>query len=308
MLGGVPRRFLVTLLASFIGLAVGATGADAASVTLSPNSQTARAGASVELRATAPAGSSCRLSVGDQRAQITAPTTGKFVISGRVSRRARPRAHTLSLRCAEAQTRTRLKVKRTAANRNARGRLFRGSLHISPVRAAPQDADVATNAPSGPQSTAAFPRSILSASSDAQNWWARNADAITTSFRNGQCTDWTQQRRPDIVQSAYMRRYDRVGPGEVVTSWNAMYWTELATKAGLAIGRSPVVGAIMVYQPGSYGAGTAGHVAVVESVAPDRSFVVSQMNSPYPNTVTWQRYSAEAASTMVNAPGIAFIL
>ncbi len=53
---------------------------------------------------------------------------------------------------------------------------------------------------------------------------------------------------------------------------NAYSWYRLAQRAGLPTGLSPTVGAVAVSEAGN-------HVAVVEVVNPDGSFIVSEMNS-----------------------------
>jgi len=304
------RRPLAILAVSWLAIVLVPAGADAAELTLSPRSQSARSGQLVKLHATAPHAGACRLHVDAQRLRVRAMGPGtRFVVSARVSRRARPGAHSLSLRCATQRMRTRVVVARSTRNRHASGGLFRGRLHISAVKPSsalqPAPGSSATELSWG---SAPFPRSIVSASAEAQQWWASHAAGIVGPFRNGQCTDWAQLRRPDIVQAVYMRTYDRSGPDSVVSSWDARYWPELAAQAGLPVGRRPVVGAIMVFAPGSYGAGSAGHVAVVESVAANGSFVVTAMNAPIVGTVTPQPYDAQSAAAFATDPGIAFIL
>ena len=63
----------------------------------------------------------------------------------------------------------------------------------------------------------------------------------------------------------------------------------------------------MVFQPGSFGAGGVGHVAIVEVVAADGSFGVSNMHAPNVGEVSQQAYSARDAAAMERDPGIAFI-
>jgi len=305
------RRRLAVLVAFCIALGLAPSAAQAADLALTTRSAPARPGQLVKLRATAPAASTCVLRVDAQRLRVTTPSTQRFVISGRVSRRARPGSHSLSLSCSAQRARTRVKVARSAGNRKARGKLF-GQLRISAVASSPapgaEQASSGATASTQPTSTAPFPRPLLPASVQAQLWWTTKAVAILTSFRNGQCTDWAQQRRPDILQNGYTRRFDLVGLASVVTSWDARHWMQLAQQAGLPVGRSPVVGAIVVYQPGYYGTGSAGHVAVVEAVAADGSFEISQMNAPIPGQVTRQKVGAATAAAMAASPGIAFIL
>lgn len=307
------RRLLAPLVASCIALVLAPAGASAAELTLSPRSQQARPAQTVKLRATAPASGTCQLRVDGLRMRVTTTATRTFVIRARVSRRARPGAHSLSLRCSAHRARTRVTVARSAGNRKARGGLFR-SLRISAAQApesgALQEAPAQSPGDYAPVtiSTAPFPRPVIRASAQALLFWASNALSIGNVFRNGQCTDWAQLRRPDVVQSVYMSHFDRFDGGGVVESWNAQYWAQLAAQAGVPVGRSPVVGAVMVFAPGVHGAGGVGHVAVVEAVRSDGSFVISHMNAPTVGKVDQRTYSAQTAGAMATDPGIAFIL
>ncbi|MGH2839249.1 MAG: CHAP domain-containing protein [Solirubrobacteraceae bacterium] len=295
------------LAIAIVCIALLPAGAQASELTLTPRNQQARPGQMLKLRLTADAAQTCRLSVDGRRLQVTTSGAGRFAISGRVSRRARPGGHALSLRCTTGRLSTRARVARRASNRKARGGLLRGRISISAVQSEPIVDAPATAATTLTPSTAPFPRPILSASPQAQQWWQNYGNMVVTSFRNGQCTDWAQRRRPDIVQNGYMRRYDRVGPDQVITSWDAKYWTQHAVEAGMAVSHTPVVGAIMVTAAGSNGAGTAGHVAVVETVASDGSFAITQMHAPNVGEVTWQHYSASKAASVAGDSGIAFI-
>ena len=69
----------------------------------------------------------------------------------------------------------------------------------------------------------------------------------------GQCTWWVAIHRPDLP----------FFPGR---SGDAMNWAKSAAAQGFPVGRMPVVGAVAVLQPGQYGAGPFGHVAMVVAV------------------------------------------
>ncbi|HIW12653.1 MAG TPA: CHAP domain-containing protein [Candidatus Salinicoccus stercoripullorum] len=65
----------------------------------------------------------------------------------------------------------------------------------------------------------------------------------------------------------------------VSNSWgNASNWDSAALGSGMTVSNSPSVGAIMQLDPGQGGAGSMGHVAVVEAVNADGSIQVSEMN------------------------------
>lgn len=75
----------------------------------------------------------------------------------------------------------------------------------------------------------------------------------------GQCTWYVAERR-------------------VVPSWrDAKHWYADAARAGYAVGQLPLPGAILVYD-GGQGRGSYGHVAYVETVYPDGSFVRADSN------------------------------
>ena len=59
---------------------------------------------------------------------------------------------------------------------------------------------------------------------------------------------------------------------------NAADWAHNAAERGMSVNDKPAVGTAVVYGANAGGAGADGHVAVVTSVNPDGSFVVSEMN------------------------------
>jgi|GEM_PF-4601160 len=75
--------------------------------------------------------------------------------------------------------------------------------------------------------------------------------------------------------------YERLGEMgiSIDNSWgNASNWDSAALGSGMAVSNSPSAGAIMQLDPGQGGAGSMGHVAVVEAVNADGSIQVSEMN------------------------------
>ena len=89
-------------------------------------------------------------------------------------------------------------------------------------------------------------------------------------FAYGQCTYYAYERRPDIFIAA--RR-----AGVPNNHWHAYWWADNARKARIPVGEAPVVGAIAVF-PAGYGGSSVGHVAYVEQVNADGSYVVSERN------------------------------
>lgn len=80
----------------------------------------------------------------------------------------------------------------------------------------------------------------------------------------GQCTDYVASRFAWIN-----------GAGNLGDAWN---WAANWRLKGYPTTTTPTPGSVMVAPPGVAGAGGYGHVAVVESVAPDGSFRVSEQN------------------------------
>ena len=127
--------------------------------------------------------------------------------------------------------------------------------------------------------------------------WTTYGAAYVSVFRNGQCTDWAEQRRPDIVMRGTIQLWANHLAGDqlAVANWNGGFWDDTARAAGLPVGTVPLAGAIVTFDPGTQGITAAtGHVAYVESVSPDGSFVVSEMNAPVPYQVSQRRITAAA--------------
>ena len=84
----------------------------------------------------------------------------------------------------------------------------------------------------------------------------------------GQCTWW-----------AYVRRHQL---GLPVGSYfgNGQAWAASAARLGYTVNTTPMVGAIIVFQPGQAGADPAyGHVAIVEQTHEDGSITISESNA-----------------------------
>lgn len=94
--------------------------------------------------------------------------------------------------------------------------------------------------------------------------------ALAGGFPAGQCTEWAFKMRPEIV-------VDSTLANPSLHNWNASHWAANAKAAGFAVGTTPQVGAIVVWQPHVDGAGGPGHVAYVEKVQTG-SFYVSEEN------------------------------
>lgn len=121
---------------------------------------------------------------------------------------------------------------------------------------------------------------------------AQGAGAVGSSnpFPFGQCTWWANQRYYQLHGIFVPWRADAF----------AANWVNQARKFGWHVSNIPIVGAIMVLQPGIQGAYSAGHVGVVERLLGNGSVLASSMNwGTNPRAVT--------DYTFHTGPGVAFI-
>jgi surface antigen len=127
-----------------------------------------------------------------------------------------------------------------------------------------------TYTPPTPAPTTASTSSSSSSSSgsgiigDPQS--ASTSGTFVDNFTPGQCTDWAAQRE-----------YQLFG---LSIPWigNAYQWSYNAPSYGWQVSSTPRFGSIIVLQPGVQGAGSYGHVAVVERVNSDGSVYTSDYN------------------------------
>jgi surface antigen len=120
------------------------------------------------------------------------------------------------------------------------------------------------------------------------DWGTYGADYLAV-FRNGQCTEWAAQRRPDVVEEATVRLWADhfMGRPDLGISWDGGFWDDMARAARLPVGTVPKAGALVTFDPGVMGADlTTGHIAYVESVNADGTFTISEMNAPLAGDVT----------------------
>jgi N-acetylmuramoyl-L-alanine amidase len=116
--------------------------------------------------------------------------------------------------------------------------------------------------------------------------------ALTGSSNNfpyGQCTWWASQR--------YFQLHGVYVPWK--TDANAWQWADRAHDYDWHVSSQPVVGAIVVLQPGVQGAYSLGHVGVVESLS-NGTATVSNMN--------WGASPSQITDSQIYAgPGVSFI-
>jgi surface antigen len=139
-----------------------------------------------------------------------------------------------------------------------------------------------------------------------QRFWHVDGPAVVSLFHNGQCTMWAQERRPDIVRQsieAIVSHELATGQAENMGNWNARHWPANARTAGIPTGHAPRTHALIVFQPGVLGADATGHIAYVQRVYANGSFLISEMHAPVLWRVTHQRLTAADG----RLPGVTFI-
>ena len=106
--------------------------------------------------------------------------------------------------------------------------------------------------------TAAAPVRFARMSTAGPSWAVGTVSGVANGFSYGYCTWWVAHKRP------------------IPWRGNAYQWWWNARAFGFAEGATPRAGAVMVM--GISGTSPQGHVAYVESVNPNGSFLVSEMN------------------------------
>lgn len=311
----IPRRLIWTRLISMLAIwgalassVAVPSPARAASLSLSPTTSSVKAGASAYLMVVLAARvDSCRLVA--LRPDGTGPTLGAITPSKThvewswlVPARTRSAIWRLRATCGPSQATVRLAVDGQSTGRvtlvvDAHVRQFGGPL-----------AAVRTVVPA----VVIAPRiKVLAA-----RWWGISANRILARFQAGssagQCTAYAAWRRPDVIgrvdSLAYAEYLLRGSTGPLAVDWNADTWAADAQRAGMSTGGVPRAGAVIVFAPGAYGADAPyGHVAVVDSVARDGSFTISEMHAPVAGVLSTRAFSARTARAMASDPAVTFI-
>jgi surface antigen len=140
----------------------------------------------------------------------------------------------------------------------------------------------------------------------ATQFWQTDGSAVTSLFHNGQCTQWAQTRRPDVVRQgveAIVAQEIADNQPENMGDWDAKDWPANARLAGIPTGHAPRAHALMVFSPGTLGAGSAGHIAYVQKVYGDGSFLISEMHAP----VLWRISHQHLSAADARLSGVTFI-
>jgi len=113
-----------------------------------------------------------------------------------------------------------------------------------------------------------------------------------STYAQGECT-WYADQEAHLYTGVWLPNY--LG--------NAMSWAANAAASGWAVGATPRIGSVIVFQPGLDGAGTDGHVAFVTNYYPNTGrVVISEMHFPNLGQV-----DTRTITDGVNNPGIRYI-
>jgi surface antigen len=294
-----------TIVRLWVGAACATAVPAVAPARAAATDRVAHPGERVNVTVGAAGAATCTASVGGARTTVSAAGAARVVVSFRVARRARAGRYRLSISCPPRPTlRVVLRIGRARGGRIARSPLD-GAISVTPVASSrPASRQPATPVATAP--AAGAPMSDADALALAQRYWTTYGGAYLAAFHNGQCTDWAEQKRPDIVERATVRLWadHYMGLLDTAVNWNGGFWDDTARAARLSVGTEPRAGAAVTFDPGTMGAGaTTGHIAYVESVNGDGTFTISEMNAPYPFQVTSRTIPVSA----IAQGGIAFV-
>jgi surface antigen len=260
----------------------------------------ARPGERVSFSAAVGGARTCTVRAGAVHSTTNVTGAARIRVSLRVARRARAGAWRISISCPPLPARNvALNVRRSGQPGSTTRQLVAGTIRVevtartAPRRPAVPSSVTAPRAPSATStpSTAPVPMSEADALARARADWSTYGAGYLAVFRNGQCTDWAAQRRPDIVEGATVRLWADhfMGRPDLGISWDGGFWDDMARAARLPVGSLPRAGAVVTFDPGVMGADLAtGHIAYVDSVNGDGTFTVSEMNAPFAWVVTYR--------------------
>jgi surface antigen len=134
--------------------------------------------------------------------------------------------------------------------------------------------------------TAAVPVRLARMSTAGPSWAVGTVSGVANGFSYGYCTWWVAHKRP------------------IPWRGNAYQWWWNARAFGFVEGAAPRPGAVMVM--GISGTSPQGHVAYVESVNPNGSFLVSEMNWWGVSGGGWNRVDYRTISSMKGILGFIY--
>lgn len=120
-------------------------------------------------------------------------------------------------------------------------------------------------------------------------------------FSAGTCLSWVYERRPGlyaIAVRAGVPSEGQVGPGGAGHWWDPWRWLLNARAGGVPTGSAPRPGAVAVF-PRGYAGSAVGHLAIVENVLADGTYIVSERG--------WNGSSDETRRRVRPAPGVVFV-
>ena len=298
----MPSPRVIGLIAVLAGFALPATAQAAPSAHVSVPRMTLKPGATAQITVHVESVPSCTLRVRRRTATVAADgavaVSFRFRVAPRTSvRRARA---TVTCEAAAAQTVALRIVPRIRSRARRTARLIAG-----PIRAAASRGAAPAPAHGTPPIAGGATPEEASALAEAQAQWTASASEHRELWRTGECTDWADRKRPDVVERVTVAKWaaELLGRPAPKVNWNGGFWDETAAAYGLPVGSTPKAGALVTWDPGVMGAGdVTGHIGYVESVGPD-AFVVSEMHAPERGVVAERRIALDA----VPQRGIAFI-
>jgi surface antigen len=156
---------------------------------------------------------------------------------------------------------------------------------------------------------------LVQAQATADQWWTKYSGDVSAMLHTGSgaggCTDYVSARRPDVIERveklAVVEHVLANENGPVLVNWLAKDWASNARMARLATGKKPRRGAVLVFQPGAYGASAGGHVAIVDRVKRNGSFTISEEHAPLVGVISHRHFSARMARKMARDRRITFI-